>query len=54
MQMISSAWPNVVVAQGAKEGESVAMEDLLKKWEKLDLGTDEHRDSGVLGTNGRF
>jgi hypothetical protein len=35
MEMLSSCWPNFVIAKDAKEGESVTMEDLIKKWEKL-------------------
>jgi hypothetical protein len=35
MEMLSSCWPNYVIAKDAKEGESVTMEDLIKKWEKL-------------------
>ncbi|KAI4723345.1 hypothetical protein E4T48_00472 [Aureobasidium sp. EXF-10727] len=41
-EMLSSCWPNIAIAKDAKVGESVTMEDLIKKWEKLGVeGGDE-------------
>lgn len=40
-EMLSSCWPNLAIAKDAKVGESVTMEDLIKKWEKLAVDNDE-------------
>jgi hypothetical protein len=44
-EMLSSCWPNYVIAKDAKEGESVTMEDLIKKWEKLAVDTEEGQEA---------
>lgn len=46
VQMVSSCWPNVVVARNAKVGESVTMEDLLRKWEKINLEDGGQQEGG--------
>ncbi|CAD0089810.1 unnamed protein product, partial [Aureobasidium vineae] len=44
-EMLSSCWPNIAIAKDAKAGESVTMEDLIKKWEKL--AVDEEEEKGI-------
>ncbi|CAD0114866.1 unnamed protein product, partial [Aureobasidium uvarum] len=46
-EMLSSCWPNIAIAKDAKVGESVTMEDLIKKWEKL--AVDEEEGKGESG-----
>lgn len=40
-EMLSSCWPNIAIAKDAKVGESVTMEDLIKKWESLAVASEE-------------
>ncbi|KAG9600644.1 hypothetical protein KCU77_g3223, partial [Aureobasidium melanogenum] len=40
-EMLSSCWPNIAIAKDAKIGESVTMEDLIKKWESLAVEPEE-------------
>ncbi|KAI4764359.1 hypothetical protein E4T52_03464 [Aureobasidium sp. EXF-3400] len=40
-EMLSSCWPNIAIAKDAKVGESVTMEDLIKKWESLAVDPEE-------------
>ncbi|KAI5276267.1 hypothetical protein E4T47_00937 [Aureobasidium subglaciale] len=42
-EMLSSCWPNYAIAKDAKVGESVMMEDLIKKWERVALDEEEGR-----------
>ncbi|KAI5254879.1 hypothetical protein E4T42_02115 [Aureobasidium subglaciale] len=42
-EMLSSCWPNYAIAKDAKVGESVMMEDLIKKWERVALNEEEGR-----------
>lgn len=44
-EMLSSCWPNYVIAKEAKVGESVMMEDLIRKWEKLAVDEEEGKIS---------
>ncbi|THW69905.1 hypothetical protein D6D25_00779 [Aureobasidium pullulans] len=44
-EMLSSWWPNYVIAKEAKVGESVMMEDLIRKWEKLAVDEEEGKIS---------
>lgn len=49
-EMLSSCWPNIAIAKDAKVGESVTMEDFIKKWEKLAVDPEEKKVKQLGGS----